>query len=80
MPHFTLDAGETGCGELVLLIFQKMKTLAPGQTLLVLARDAAADVDIPAWCRTTGHELVAHTPDSLPKQFVIRKASSSTQP
>ena len=27
-----LDAGEAGCGDLVMLIFQEMKALAPGQT------------------------------------------------
>jgi TusA-related sulfurtransferase len=46
----TLDAGENGCSELIMLIFQKMKTLAPGQTLEVLAHDLAAEIDIPAWC------------------------------
>jgi hypothetical protein len=30
-PDAVLDAGETGCGELTLLIFQALKTLAPGQ-------------------------------------------------
>ena len=28
-----LDAGETGCGELVMLISQVMKKLEPGQIL-----------------------------------------------
>ncbi len=32
-PDALLDAGETGCGELLMLIFQTMKTLGPGQTL-----------------------------------------------
>lgn len=72
-PDAQLDAGESGCGELVMLIFQKMKTLEPGQTLEVLAYDAAAEVDIPAWCRTTGNALLEQTADARPKRFLIQK-------
>ncbi len=68
-----LDAGESGCGELVMLIFQRMKTLGPGERLTVLAYDAAAEVDIPAWCRTTGQRLVESDLSGRPKRFVIEK-------
>jgi len=69
----SLDAGEQGCGELVMLIFEKMKSLAPGRTLLVAAYDAAAEVDIAAWCRTTGNDLLAQDTHARPKRFWIRK-------
>lgn len=72
-PDVVLDAGETGCGELTFLIFQTMKTLAPDQTLEVYAYDLAAAMDIPAWCRSTGHLLVESLTDSQPKRFLIRK-------
>jgi tRNA 2-thiouridine synthesizing protein A len=68
-----LDAGEIGCGELTLLMFQTMKRLAPGQLLEVYAYDLAAAVDIPAWCRSTGHLLVEARTDHQPKRFLIRK-------
>lgn len=73
----TLDAGETGCGELVMLIFQRMKTLAPGAQLTVLAYDAAATVDIPAWCRMSGNRLVETDTTGQPKRFVIEKSLSA---
>lgn len=73
LPDARLDAGETGCGELTLLIFQRMKALAPGQTLEVLAYDLAAETDIPAWCRTTGHRLLSQTTTTQPKRFLIQK-------
>ena len=68
-----LDAGQAGCGDLVMLIFQEMKKVAPGETLLVAAYDAAAEVDVPAWCRTTGHALLAQDTTQQPKQFLIQK-------
>ncbi len=72
-PDVVLDAGEIGCGELTFLMFQTMKTLVPGQLLEVYAYDLAAAVDIPAWCRSTGHLLVESLTDSQPKRFLIRK-------
>jgi tRNA 2-thiouridine synthesizing protein A len=68
-----LDAGEAGCGDLVMLIFQEMKKLAPGETLRVAAYDAAAEMDVPAWCRSTGNVLLAQDTTRQPKQFLIQK-------
>jgi tRNA 2-thiouridine synthesizing protein A len=75
-----LDAGESGCGELLMLIFQRMKALAPGQTLLVCAYDEAADIDISAWCRMTGNQLVSRNLNAHPKQFLIQKQTQIHQP
>ena len=63
-PDHILDAGETGCGELTMLIFQTIKQIDLGQTLEVHAYDLAAGMDIPAWCRSTGNVLVAVDADS----------------
>ena len=70
---FSLDTGEAGCGDLVMLIFQEMKKLTPGQTLRVAAYDAAAGVDVPAWCRSTGNALLAQDLTARPKLFLIQK-------
>lgn len=75
-----LDAGKSGCGELLMLIFQKMSTLAVGQTLLVCAYDDVADIDISAWCRMTGNPMLARDLNANPKLFLIRKQTQSIQP
>ena len=75
-----LDAGKSGCGELLMLIFQKMKTLAVGQTLLVSAYDDVADIDIISWCRMTDNPLLAQDVNTDPKQFLIRKQTEPHQP
>ena len=53
------DAGDMGCGELVMLLRVRLNALPPGSTLRVVARDPGAPEDLPAWCRLTGHRLVA---------------------
>jgi tRNA 2-thiouridine synthesizing protein A len=66
----TWDAGELGCGDLLLQLRFRMETLEPGRVLRLVARDPGAPADLPAWCRLTGHALVtaAH-----PVYFIRRK-------
>jgi tRNA 2-thiouridine synthesizing protein A len=52
------DAGDLGCGELVLALRGRLRALPPGQVLKLVALDPGARADIPAWCRLTDHELV----------------------
>lgn len=68
-----LDLGEKGCGQLVMEIMLAMKPLKAGQTLLVVAYDSAASVDIAAWCRMTGNILHQPPPASSQSQFYIQK-------
>ena len=68
-----LDLGEKGCGQLVMEIMLAMKPLKAGQTLLVVAYDAAAAVDIAAWCRMTGNTLLPSPSASSQTQFYIQK-------
>lgn len=63
------DAGALGCGELVIDLLFRVRALAPGQTLLLTATDPGARHDLPAWCRMTGHPLVA----AAPPHFLIRR-------
>ena len=57
-PPVVWDAGDMGCGELIVLLRARVRALAPEQILRVIARDAGAPEDLPAWSRLTGHPLV----------------------
>jgi tRNA 2-thiouridine synthesizing protein A len=52
------DAGDVGCGELVLELRTRLARLQPGQVLQLIARDPGAPADVPAWSRLTGNPLV----------------------
>ena len=52
------DSGSLGCGDLLLPLRGKMRALNAGQILKLIARDASAPQDIPAWCGVTGHQLI----------------------
>ena len=53
------DAGDMGCGDLVLELCARVEALVAGRVLRLTARDPGARADIPAWCRMTGHALVS---------------------
>jgi len=53
------DMGELSCGDLVMAILKTLRPLQAGDILEIRAMDPAAPIDIPAWCRLTGHALVA---------------------
>lgn len=64
------DAGDMGCGELVLELRSRLDTLKPGQIMKLIARDPGAPADVPAWCRMTGHPLIGGQP---PVYLIQRK-------
>lgn len=53
------DAGDIGCGDLVMDLRAKLREMDPGKTMKLTARDPGAPEDIPAWCGLTGHRLLA---------------------
>lgn len=54
----TWDAGDMGCGDLVLELRVRLAELAPNEILKVRATDPGAPQDLPAWCRITQNPLV----------------------
>jgi len=58
-PDSAWDAGDMGCGELVMELRIRLKPMRPGHILKLIARDPGAVEDLPAWCRLTGHHLVS---------------------
>jgi len=53
----TWNAGDMGCGELLLGLRKRLRAM-PGRVLKLVATDAGAPEDIPSYCRMTGHVLV----------------------
>ncbi|MDQ0339844.1 tRNA 2-thiouridine synthesizing protein A [Caldalkalibacillus uzonensis] len=67
------DAGPTGCGELIMNVFRKMKTLDTGQIIKVVSYDSGAKEDLPAWCRLQGHQLLKIEDSGVGRHYWIKK-------
>ena len=64
------DCGDLSCGDLVLDLRRFVARTPPGARILVVARDPASVIDVPAWCLVTGHALVTQAHPC----FLIEKA------
>jgi tRNA 2-thiouridine synthesizing protein A len=68
---FEWNAGEMGCGELILELKLRLAPLPPGTQFKLIARDPGVPEDLPAWCGMTGHRLLS----ASPPEFVIERRS-----
>jgi len=64
------DAGDQGCGELALELRMRLENLKAGDVFRLTSTDLGAPEDLPAWCRLTGHALLAAAP---PHYWIRRK-------
>jgi tRNA 2-thiouridine synthesizing protein A len=70
----TLDAAGASCATLTPLIRARLRDLAAGAVLEVRTDDPSARVDVPAWSRLTGNELLAAVAeDAAHTRFFLRK-------
>lgn len=70
------DAGDRGCGELALELKLRLRRLEEGARFLLTTTDRGAPADLPAWCRLTGHSLVA----ARPPEYLIEIRSPAATP
>jgi tRNA 2-thiouridine synthesizing protein A len=73
MSETLLDVKGLNCPLPVLKANRALRGLEPGARLRVLATDRAAVADFHAYCRETGHALVACSEEAGVFSFVIRR-------
>ena len=71
-----LDCREVVCPTPIIELARRVGEVEIGGLIGVVATDAAARVDVPAWCRMTGQEYVGEesAEDSVPR-YVVRRVS-----
>ena len=70
-----LDVSGYQCPLPVLKAAKKLKTMAPGSVLRLIATDPAAAIDVPHFCAEQGHELLSQEKDEGRLVFLIRRKS-----
>lgn len=70
----TLDTSGLFCPEPVMLLHAKMKGIAAGAVLEVIATDPATQRDIPKFCHFLGHTLVHQESDATRFRYLLQKA------
>ena len=59
-PHIDARwvAGKVGCSQLAVGLQRALAGVNAGQRVEVVTENEGAEIDIPAWCYITGHELL----------------------
>lgn len=72
-PDAILDASGLNCPEPVMMLHNKVRDLAPGGLLKVIATDPSTRRDIPKFCLFLGHELLEQSQQGGTYLYFIRK-------
>jgi tRNA 2-thiouridine synthesizing protein A len=72
-PDHILDATGLFCPEPVMLLHNKIRDIAVGETVQVLATDPSTERDIPKFCLFLGHELLHHDSFEDHYRYLLRK-------
>ncbi len=72
-PDAELDCVGFYCPMPIAMTKEKIEEIDIGQILLIEADDPAAESDIKAWVKRTGHELVDFSKDGTILTFHIRR-------
>lgn len=66
-----LDTSGLYCPEPIMLMHNKVRDMAPGEVLQVVATDPATSRDVPKFCQFLGHELMEqHTAGESYRYFI----------
>jgi len=73
-PDVSFDGGDLDCGGgLLLLIRRHIDPLASGGLLEVRSTEPTVEIELPAWCRMTGNELVSWTKSGGQRSYLVSK-------
>lgn len=75
--HFdhTLDTTGLYCPEPVMMLHNRVRDMATGEVVRVLATDPATTRDIPRFCHFLGHELLAREEGDGRYVYYVRKSA-----
>jgi tRNA 2-thiouridine synthesizing protein A len=76
IPDHILDATGLLCPEPVMLLHNRIRDMAAGETLQVLATDPSTERDIPRFCTFLGHELLQQDRVDNLYRYLLRKQES----
>jgi tRNA 2-thiouridine synthesizing protein A len=80
MSETLLDVKGLNCPLPVLRANRTLRGLPPGARLRVLSTDRAAVADFQAYCRETGHALLAWSEEGGVLSFLIRRRPEPGEP
>lgn len=73
--HVTLDTLGRRCPAPIIELARHIGDVAPGEVVAVLSDDAAAALDVPAWCDLRGQEYLGAEDRPTGTAYFVRRAA-----
>ncbi len=67
-----LDGGDLGCARLLILLRGMVAELPEGDVVHLSTSDPVAPIDLPVWCRMTGHTYLGPVGSAQPPTYAVR--------
>lgn len=71
-----IDGGDLSCARLLILLRGRAAELDDGSVVHLTTTDPVAPIDLPAWCRLTGHSYLGLVDDGPPPAYGVRVTAS----
>ena len=72
----TLDCAGLYCPLPIVNTAERIRELKPGQVLEIISTDEGIVTDMPAWCKSTGHEFLGVEESGGEYRVYVRKAGN----
>ncbi len=74
--------GDLGCARLLVLLRARVAELDEGTVVHLSTNDPIAPIDLPVWCRLTGHEYLGTVDGTSEPTYAVRvvAAPAATDP
>lgn len=73
-----LDGGDLGCARLLVLLRDMVAGLDDGDVVHLTTSDPVAPIDLPVWCRMTGHTYLGPVAGPVVPTYAVRVAAGAT--
>jgi len=74
-----LDTVGLYCPVPIIMTAERIRKMEAGRTLAILSDDRVILIDLPAWCRSTGHEYLGYRQESAEYRLFVRKTRASAR-
>jgi tRNA 2-thiouridine synthesizing protein A len=71
--HLLLDTRGTFCPVPIIRTSEALRNLESGSLVEVVSDDPAIEMDLPAWCRSTGHSIESESKQEGVYRYFVRK-------
>lgn len=78
-PAETIDGGDLSCARLLVLLRGRVTELPAGSIVHLSTTDPVAPIDLPAWCRLTGHDYLGVAEPGPPPVYGVRVGTSPVE-